>query len=240
MRDAGEGTTTISAAGDGEPRPLQASTFDIAAFIVRNLRLQPAPALSGILLYTAHSASRLSRLGGADPDAPAPYWAYGWAGGTVLARHVIDHPELVRGRHILDLGCGSGIVAIAAAKSGAASVLAVDIDPNAVAATKLNAAANHVAVEARCADLLSAPPPKVDLILVGDLFYEETLAGRTYAFLLACRAAGIEVLIGDPYRAPLPSEKLRCIAECQVPDFGNGTHGEDSRAGIFTLDAPTP
>jgi predicted nicotinamide N-methyase len=237
MRGPGEGVTTIAAVGEDDRRPPQAPVFDVTAFILRNLHLQPAPALPDIRLYTARPGSRLSRLGSTNPDAPAPYWAYGWAGGTALARHLTDNPELVRDRRVLDLGTGSGIVAIAAAKSGAASVIAADTDPNAIAAATLNASENGVTVEVMHADLLSAAPPAVDLVLVGDLFYEQSLAQRTLAFLLACRAAGIDVLIGDPYRVPLPIENLRCLAEYPVPDFGAGSGQGDKRAGIFTLDA---
>jgi predicted nicotinamide N-methyase len=217
----------------------QRSAFDISAFITRNLHLLPVPALPEISLYTAHPASRLSRLGGTDPDAPAPFWAYGWAGGAVLARHVRDHPALVRGRRVLDLGGGSGIVAIAAARAGAASVIAADVDPNAIAAIGLNAKANAVSIDVLHADLLGGPPPPVDLILVGDLFYEDELARRTFDFLTACRAAGIDVLIGDPYRTPLPTDRLRCIAQYPVSDFGDGIGRSETRAGVFTID-PAP
>lgn len=230
-------TVTSRPATEGDARNLPRSAFDIGAFITRNLRLQPAPALSGILLYTAHSASRLSRLGGTDPDAPAPYWAYGWAGGTVLARHVLDHPALVRGRRVLDLGSGSGVVAIAAAKAGATSVVAADTDPNAIAVIGLNAEANGVTIEVLHGDLLAGEaPPETDLILVGDLFYEDELAKRAFSFLNVCRAAGIDVLIGDPFRTPLPTEKLRCVAAYPVPDFGGSSGQDETRAGVFTID----
>jgi predicted nicotinamide N-methyase len=228
--------TMLPTAESEEPRLSRRSSFDIAAFITRNLRLQPAPALADILLYTAHPASRLSRLGGTDPDAPAPYWAYGWAGGTVLARHVLANPAIVCGRRVLDLGAGSGIVAIAAAKAGAVNVVAADTDPNAIAAIALNADANGVSVGVLHADLLAEPPPDVDVILVGDLFYEEELAKRALVYLTTCRAAGIDVLIGDPFRAPLPTESLRCIAAYPVPDFGDGIGRGETRAGVFTID----
>ncbi|MBO9124315.1 methyltransferase [Rhizobium sp. 16-488-2a] len=236
MHDRTERMTSVSADDGAQPQK-RTSSFDINAFIARNLRLLPVPGLEDIQLYTAHSGSRLSRLGGTDPDAPAPYWAYGWGGGAVLARHIAENPHLVRGRRVLDLGTGSGLVAIVAAKAGATSVVAADIDDNAIAAARLNATANGVEIDLVHADLLDGAPPAVDIVLAGDLFYDEALAKRALAFLETCRAAGIDVLIGDPYRVPLPTEKLRCIAEYFVPDFGLGSDGAEVRAGVFSLAA---
>ncbi|MFS2149535.1 class I SAM-dependent methyltransferase [Rhizobium sp. Rhizsp42] len=234
MRDKTESMTSVSAA-DGAHAQKRTSSFDVSAFIARNLQLLPVPGLQDIQLYTAHSGSRLSRLGGTDPDAPAPYWAYGWGGGAVLARHIAENPHLVRDRRVLDLGTGSGLVAIIAARAGATSVVAADIDENAIAAARLNAAANGVELDLLRADLLDGPPPSVDMVLAGDLFYDEALAKRALAFLETCRAAGIDVLIGDPYRAPLPKERLHCISEFSVPDFGLGGDGSEARAGVFSL-----
>lgn len=234
MHDKPERMTSVSTE-DGPQPQRRASSFDASAFIARNLQLLPVPGCLDIHLYTAHSGSRLSRLGGTDPEAPAPYWAYGWAGGAVLARHLAENPHLVRGRRVLDLGTGCGLVAIVAAKAGATSVIATDIDGNAIAAARLNASANGVAIDLIHADLLDGPPPPVDIVLAGDLFYDEALASRATAFLETCRTGGIDVLIGDPYRVPLPTGKLRCIAEYSVPDFGLGRDGAEVRAGIFSL-----
>lgn len=234
MHDKTERMTSVSAEAGAEPQK-RTSSFDASAFIARNLRLLPVPGLQDIQLYTAHSGSRLSRLGGTDPDAPAPYWAYGWGGGAVLARHIAEHPHIVRGRRVLDLGTGSGLVAIVAARAGATSVVAADIDENAIAAARLNAAANGVKLDLIHADLLDGAPPAVDIVLAGDLFYDVTLAKRALAYFETCRAAGIDVLIGDPYRVPLPTEKLHCIAEYSVPDFGVGDDGGEVRAGVFSL-----
>ncbi|WP_018899889.1 50S ribosomal protein L11 methyltransferase [Rhizobium sp. 2MFCol3.1] len=236
MDDQTERMTSVSAEADPQPQK-RTSSFDASAFIARNLRLLPVPGLEHIQLYTAHSGSRLSRLGGTNPDAPAPYWAYGWGGGAVLARHIAENPQIVCGRRVLDLGTGSGVVAIVAAKAGATSVVAADIDDNAIAAARLNAGANGVEIDLVHGDLLEGPPPSVDIVLAGDLFYDEALAKRALAFLETCRAAGIDVLIGDPYRVPLPTEKLRCIAEYSVPDFGLGSEGGEVRAGVFSLAA---
>jgi len=187
------------------------------AFIRAHLNLVPAPGVPEIQLYRAHPGSGLSRLLG--EDGVQPYWAYGWAGGTVLARFLLDHPDVVAGRTVMDMGTGSGIVAIAAMKAGAAAATGVDIDPNAMAASELNAAANAVAISWVCEDRLDAPPPSTDLILVGDLFYDKTTAERLTAFLLTCDA---DILVGDPGRAYLPHAHLHPIAEYDVPDFGVG------------------
>ena len=184
-----------------------------AAFIRANLKLEPAPGAPEIQLYRAHSQSGLSRIAG---EAP-PYWAHSWAGGTVLARHVLAHPETVKGRNILDLGTGSGIVAIAAALSGASSVAAADTDPTALAAARLNADANGVSLTLLAGDALDGPAPACDLILAGDVFYDPTLARRVTAALDRWR---IETLVGDMGRAPLPRDRLDPIATYNVPDFG--------------------
>ncbi|KRB52920.1 hypothetical protein ASE04_06740 [Rhizobium sp. Root708] len=208
--------------------------MDIASFITTNLRLEPSPASLDILLYTAHPGSRLSRLQGNTADAKPPYWAYGWAGGTVLARHILKYPHIVFGRRVLDLGAGSGVVAIAAAKCGAAAVTAAEIDENAATAIRLNAAANGVDVEVLVANVLPMTPPAVDVILAGDVFYDTDVAADTLPFLVKCQAVGIDVLIGDPFRRSLPSDQLILIAEHTVPDFG-GPPGDECRAGVFSI-----
>jgi predicted nicotinamide N-methyase len=196
---------------------------DPAGFIKANMRLRPVPSVPGISLYTAHPGSNLWRLTGRGGEGPPPYWAYVWAGGAVLARHFLDRPDCVRGRHVLDLGAGGGIVGIAAAKGGAASVTAAEIDRNGLAAIGLNAEANGVMLEIVGRDLTRAgPPPGLDLVAVGDLFYAAGLARRVTRFLDDCLAAGAEVLVGDPGRKFLPHARLEPIAEYAVPDFGDG------------------
>ena len=209
--------------------PMTSDATDPIAFIRANLPLAPVPSIPEIRLHKAQPTSGLSRLAGSDP----PYWAHHWGGGLVLARHILDRPECVAGRRVLDLGAGSGLVAIAAALAGAAAVTAVEIDRHAVVALRLNLQANGVTATILHADILDAPAPDADLILAGDLFYDAALATRVTAFLDRCLAAGAEAMIGDPYRAHLPRERLRLLAEYAVAETGNVTRP----AGVFRFRA---
>jgi predicted nicotinamide N-methyase len=213
------------------------SSAQVLQFIGSNLPLVPAPALPEILLHTAGPDSGLWRLAESDENFEAPYWAYAWGGGLALARHILDHPQIVAGRDVLDLGAGSGIVAIAAAKSGVKSVLAADIDPYAIMATGLNAAANGVTIATHLGDLTVGAPPNVDVVLVGDLFYEAGLAERVTGFLERCVRSGIQVLVGDPWRSFLPRRHLRLLAQYPGRDFGNGGHGAPSENAVFSFEA---
>lgn len=200
---------------------------DPAEFIRTNLRLEPAPGIPGILLYTAHPGSGLRRL--EELHGAAPYWAYLWSGGAVLARYIAEHPEAVAGRHVLDLGSGSGVIAIAAAQAGAATVLATDIDSYALAATALNAEANGVAVRTLPG---IEPLPAIDLVLAGDVFYDARTARRSIAQLDAIRAAGIDILVGDPGRKHLPLKLLARLAEYEVAEFG-ASRLPGTRAAVY-------
>lgn len=230
---------------------------DPAEFIKAHMRIAPVPALPEIRLYAAHPASGLWRLthpGGrgaepedeeteADEDGPEPqppYWAYAWAGGSVLARYILDRPESVAGLRVLDLGAGSGLVGIAAAKARASEVVASEIDRNGVAALGLNAAANGVAVTVVGEDITAGPPPPVDVVAVGDLFYRQDLADRVIPFLDRCLAAGINVLIGDPGRAYLPRSRLRLLAEYSVPDVGEVADAATKPSGVFSFEPEQP
>ncbi|MDR3474905.1 MAG: 50S ribosomal protein L11 methyltransferase [Devosia sp.] len=184
------------------------------------MALVPVLAIPEIRLYAAHHGSGLRQLAEADEDAPAPYWAFAWGGGLALARHILDHPQSVAGRRVLDLGAGSGLVAIAAARAGARQVVAVEIDPYGVTAIGLNAAANGVAVLAIGGDPTCGPIPEVDIIVAGDVFYDPEVGERMLAFLDRSLAAGTEVLVGDPGRAFLPRQRLHQIAEYPVGDMG--------------------
>jgi predicted nicotinamide N-methyase len=212
---------------------------DPLGFIRANLRLVPVPTLPEIRLYTAHPATGLCRLASLhqDKSEPSPpYWAYHWPGGAALARHILDWPQTVTGARVLDLGAGSGIVGIAAAKSGARRVIAAEIDRYALAALRLNAAANGVEITAISDDITAGPPPPVDLVAVGDLFYERDLADRVTAFLDRCLAVRINVLIGDPGRSYLPRRGLRLLAEYRVADVGEAEGAILKPSGVFSLE----
>ena len=142
-----------------------------------------------------------------------PFWAFAWSGGQALARFLLDHPETAHGRRVLDVASGGGIAAIAAARAGAASVIATEIDPVAIAAIGLNAALNAVRVEARLLDVLWEAAPKADLILAGDVYYDDALARRFTDWFDARRTEGAEILIGDPGRAFLPKQRLALFTE---------------------------
>jgi predicted nicotinamide N-methyase len=150
-------------------------------------------------------------------DAP-PFWAFPWAGGQGLARYVLDHPEAVAGRRVLDVASGSGLVAIAAAKAGARTVLATDIDEHALAAIALNATANAAPqVVPRLLDLAAAEHGDAEVILAADVFYQRDLAAMALAFLKAARRAGATVLAADPARAFVPTAELVPLMTYEIP-----------------------
>jgi predicted nicotinamide N-methyase len=218
------------------PQSAGAAALDLPSFIRENLPLTPSPSVPEIRLHTAHPSSGLRRLERQGKDNAAPYWAYPWAGGIALARHILDRPQSVCGRRVLDLGAGSGLVAIAAAKAGASDVLAAEIDRNALAALELNLAANAVSATVIDHDIIDDEPPAVELVLVGDLFYERRLAKRVTAFLDCCIAAGIEVLVGDLGRKDLPLSRLRVIANYPVSDFGDVKGAPTKPGRVFAFE----
>lgn len=183
--------------------------MDIKAFIQTNLSVtEVRPALR---LYQAHAQSGLGRLG---CEAP-PYWAYTWAGGLTLVEAITRQPALVAGKRVIDFGCGSGLVGIAAAQAGAAQVWLCDIDPYARAAAHLNAKLNAVAATT-CATL----PTESDLILAGDVFYDHDIAKTNLPKLQEAANNGAEVLIGDPGRQALPRNRLERLETFEIRDFG--------------------
>ena len=206
----------------GETGPPELPDAAFAAFIRAALPVSPVPSVPEIRLHQAGPRSGLRGWAERSGARQPPYWGRPWGGGLVLARLLLDEPAWVAGRTVLDLGTGSGLVAIAGAFAGASHVRAADIDPQAVAAARLNAALNGVAVEAETRDLLREPPPARDVVLVGDLFYAPALARRAAAFLGRCARAGRLVLVGDPGRAHLPVARLEPIRARPPPDYGTG------------------
>jgi predicted nicotinamide N-methyase len=183
------------------------SPADLRAFVRRHTRLAPVPGIAGIRLHLADDVTVVWRRAGDElgqVDPPLPFWAFAWAGGLGVARHLEEHPHEVAGRHVLDLASGSGLCAFAALRAGAASVHAVDIDPLAAAAVAVNARANHVRVGFSRRDLLDGDPPGCDVILAGDICYEAAMSERMLAWLHRAANGGARVLIGDPGRKYLP------------------------------------
>ncbi len=166
---------------------------------------------------------------------PPPFWAFAWAGGQGLARWLLDTPAEVAGKRVLDLAAGSGLVGIAAMRAGSASVLCADIDPFCGAAVALNAAANGVAPDFTDADLLDTPPPEVDVICAGDVFYEQPMAGRVLAWLTQAVDRGSRVLVGDPLRTYFPTSGFDLLAEYAVPTTRELEDDAVKRTRIWTL-----
>jgi predicted nicotinamide N-methyase len=150
-----------------------------------------------------------------------PFWAFAWPGGIALARHLLAHPELVAGRRVLDIGTGSGLVAIAAAQAGAAEVIANDIDPLAIAAVELNAASNAVTITTVAEDVIGTPGhaqlERADVVVAGDIAYDRTMAEAAFRALRRVAARGACVYLGDPGRAYLPADGLTLLETVEVP-----------------------
>jgi predicted nicotinamide N-methyase len=188
-----------------------------ADFVRAHTRLAPVPFVPELVLHQADEPIALwERTEAGRGEQPPPFWAFAWAGGQALARYVLDAPDLVRGRDVLDLATGSGLVAIAAARAGARTVTANDIDPLALAAASANAAANGVRLRLIEGDLLQTDD-RYGVVLAGDVCYSRDMSGRMLGFLRRAAAAGSLVLIGDPGRAYLPAEGLTAAAAYDVP-----------------------
>ena len=194
--------------------------LDARALVLACTAPAPAPFVPEVVLRQGAGVVALWELvearTGRTGTAP-PFWAYPWAGGQALARHVLDDPAEVSGRRVLDLASGSGLVAVAAALAGASAVTAAEVDELAVAAVRLNAAANGVVVDAVLRDVLGGEAEEVDVVLAGDVFYERAMAERVLPFLRRAAARGASVLVGDPGRAYLPASGLERLAVHEVP-----------------------
>jgi predicted nicotinamide N-methyase len=218
--------------------PPKPAIEDRHAFIVANTRLQAPPHTPELKLHLADEITPIWKLTEdelGELGLPPPFWAFAWAGGQALARYLLDHPGEVAGKRVVDFATGSGIVAIAAARAGAADVLAADIDAFCGAAVALNAAANGVAVRFTDANLLDADPPAADLICAGDVCYEKPFAEAVMAWLHRAHAAGTRVLIGDPGRSYFPKSGLTRLAEYQVPTTRELEDMEVKRTSVWAL-----
>jgi predicted nicotinamide N-methyase len=194
-----------------------------ARFILHNTAPGEPPLLPGLRL---HLASEVTPLWEATEETlarsnlPPPYWAFAWPGGQAVARYLLDRPDLVRGRRVLDFASGSGLVAIAAARAGAAHVTANEIDAFAAAAIGMNAGLNGLpegVPEIAAFDLMGRPMPGIDIVLAGDVCYERPMAERAIAWFTDLARSGAEVILGDPGRAYLPREGLEPLARYDVP-----------------------
>jgi len=208
--------------------------MDPAIFIRRNTAITAPPLVPEIRL---HLATEITPIWQATEEIlarsalPPPFWAFAWAGGQALARYLLDHPEVVAGRSVLDFGAGSGLVAIAAARAGAASVLAAEIDHFAAAAIAANAALNGVAIAVTTANALDTADPGWEVVTAGDVCYERPMAERVTAWLRDLARRGGLVLLGDPGRAYLPSHGLHERARYLVPT-SRELEDRESRDGV--------
>ncbi len=209
--------------------------MDYSSFIRQHTELLSPPLVPEVKLHLAHEAipiwqkteDELGELG-----LPPPFWAFAWAGGQALARYILDNQEFVKGKTVLDMASGSGLVGIAAMLAGAKSVLAADIDEFSIAAIELNAKANTCTLATTADDLLKNNAAEFDVILVGDMFYEKATAERCLAFLKTSKA---QILIGDPSRSYLPKDQLRKIATYNVPVSRDLEDAEIKQTSVWKL-----
>ena len=192
---------------------------DPVRFIRENTELLPSPLVPEIRLHVASDAMPLWEMTEEELEKaglPPPFWAFAWAGGQALARYILDRPGTVRGKTVLDFGAGSGLDGIAAAMAGAASVLSADIDSFSVEAIRLNSEANDCSLLVTIEDLVGEPNRGWDIVLVGDMCYEQPLAGRIESWLRGFAIEGVMVLIGDPGRTYLPKSGMELLATYNV------------------------
>ena len=208
--------------------------MDPGLFIRRNAAITAPPLVPEIRLHLATQITPIWQASEetlARADVPPPFWAFAWVGGQALARYLLDHPDTVAGRAVLDFGSGSGLVAIAAAKADARSVLAAEIDHFAAAAIDINAEVNEVAVAVTTADVVGAVDPGWQIVTAGDVCYERDMADRVILWLRTLAADGCLVLLGDPGRSYLPTAGLRERARYLVP-ANRELEGCDSRETV--------
>lgn len=211
-----------------------------AEFIRQNTSVMAPPLVPEIKLHLAHEAVPLwqkteEELG--EMGLAPPFWAFAWAGGQALARYMLDHSSAVENLRVLDLATGSGLVAIAAVQAGSSSIVATDIDEFATAAAEMNAGLNQVSLDIKLEDVLYQQPPPTDVILVGDLFYEKTLATRCLTWLRQAQGQGAKVFIGDPGRSYLPKDQLEKLVEYNVSVTRDLEDTEIKKTAVWQLRA---
>lgn len=211
---------------------------DPIAFVTANTRVQTVPHAPDISLWLADEVTpiwRMTEEALEEIGLPPPFWAFAWAGGQGLARWLLDNPQEVRGKTVLDFAAGSGLVGVAAMKAGAASVLCADIDPFCEAAVALNTALNGVEAAFMTDNLLHQPAPDVDVICAGDVFYEKPMADAVLGWLVEAHEQGIRVLVGDPMRTYFPKSGFELLAEYQVPTTRELEDVAVKRTRVWTL-----
>ena len=197
----------------------QGPAVDPTAFILAQTVIAAPPLVPEIKLHLATEITPIweaTEATLAGMNLPPPYWAFAWAGGQALTRFLIDHPDWVQGKRVLDFAAGSGLSAIGAAKAGAALTQAAEIDDFAIAAIALNARVNNVAIDLVREDLIGVAP-RWDVVLAGDVCYERPMAEKVIAWFRALAGRGVAILMGDPGRAYLPQSGLLELARYQVP-----------------------
>jgi predicted nicotinamide N-methyase len=213
------------------------SPANLRAFVRRNTRLVEVSDVPGLRLHLADDVASVWRKAGqelGELDSALPYWAFAWSGGLAIARHLLDCQGEVKARRVLDVATGSGLCAVVAARMAASSVIASDIDPLAVAAAEVNARANNVRIGVTRDDLLAREPPSVDVILAGDVSYEETMAVRMIDWLTSAADTGIRVLLGDPGRRYLAAG-LEPVATYAIHPSREIESASVTEATVYTL-----
>ena len=211
---------------------------DRKAFIAAQTRVLSVPHAPEISLHLADEVTPLwqkteEELG--EMGLPPPFWAFAWAGGQALARYILDHPDTVSGKRVLDFASGSGLVAIAAMKAGALTAHAADIDGFALQAMQLNAELNGVRLEPVEENVLGRFDIVADVIFAGDIFYDREIAAAVLAWLKGWRERGAAVLVGDPGRTYLPKDELKLLASYQVPVSRELEDLEIKKSSVWTL-----
>ena len=205
--------------------------FDPIAFISKGTSPTTPSILPEMQLYLATELTplwQLTEIQINDGHLAPPFWAFAWPGGQGVARYILDNPETVRGKRVLDFAAGSGLGAIAAMKAGAKQATAVDIDYLALNSIAMNAELNKVSIDVIEYLDTDKPPKNIDLIITGDVCYQQAMAAHTMRWLWLCVASGIRVIMGDPGRAYIPTSGVKELASYTVPT-SRDIESDDSR-----------